>query len=843
MIQLSDYYRIFKPSIANSNQIGLNEDEMSYKLGGVYIGEFESVTGNKLPALIPLDEINGLCFLSNKDNKTLVNETIQSLVLRIVASMPMGSCLFTLYDGLGDGSGLISLSGLTTEAPEGMIITDPEVFRKELRKEQNHIPEVIQKVLGYKYSGKTLMDYNSVSGNKMVPYHFIVITDFPQTLNKDHCDAIEEILRKGHRAGVFVIMGMDTDFVETNSYNKCEPLRMLDYTTTIYSTNGRYYIKNIPNEELFRRFKLTLDISLLEKTDETLDFIRDKVDVSVKSVNLQNYLPPKERWWNRVSVPELKIPFGITPNMEVVNLAITQTSGKNVAVVVGIPGSGKSVFLNAIITSTAFYYSPDEVEMYLIDFSGVEFSVYADMELPHAKVIAPESEREFGISVLRRIKEEGNRRADLFRQAGVNNIEEYRSKDGGEHMPRIVVIIDEFQKFFEDDLDKTSQEAEKIILIIVQEYRKFGINLILATQSISKYANRINLGMIANRVAFEWNDMDSPSLFLGPPPSNLINGPGDCVYNCRSGKPSDNVPAKGFYVSQGQLRPLLGELRSYANDMGKFVANPIIFRADGLVYISENKDLNNIQKADIPSQVKVFLGEPIEISESHAYIEISRGTNANILVIGGQNGNAAQRIAINCVRSIYSQYNDRKATFAFFNFIHEDNSLYNAPQKLYNDIPFDVSFVEQDKQLQYLEKIKEEIERRQTDELVKKRHVFLTFLSFQSAYAYRKTGDWGGELTDYGRALQFILEQGPLVGIFSIIQVDELESLNKTLDKPLSLFNHRVVLQMSEDDSRSITDSPVASRIYVENKPSSINRAYYYNKNNNTIIKFKPYEI
>ena len=92
--------------------------------------------------------------------------------------------------------------------------------------------------------------------------------------------------------------------------------------------------------------------------------------------------------------------------------------------IAGKTGSGKSTLLHALITNLALHYRPDEVEFYLIDFKkGVEFKTYATHQLPHARVIAIESEREFGLSVLQRLDAELKRRGDLFRKPGVQDVE------------------------------------------------------------------------------------------------------------------------------------------------------------------------------------------------------------------------------------------------------------------------------------------------------------------------------------------------------------------------------------------------------------------------------------
>src|SRR5262249_50240647 len=97
--------------------------------------------------------------------------------------------------------------------------------------------------------------------------------------------------------------------------------------------------------------------------------------------------------------------------------------------IAGKTGSGKSTLLHAIITNLSLIYSPDEIELYLIDFKkGVEFKPYAEQHLPHARVVAIESEREFGLSVLQRLDQELKIRGDKYRVAGVNDVASYRNE-------------------------------------------------------------------------------------------------------------------------------------------------------------------------------------------------------------------------------------------------------------------------------------------------------------------------------------------------------------------------------------------------------------------------------
>ena len=77
------------------------------------------------------------------------------------------------------------------------------------------------------------------------------------------------------------------------------------------------------------------------------------------------------------------------------------------------------VLLHTLIVNLALHYSPDEVQFYLVDFKkGVEFKTYASHELPHARIIGIESDREFGISVLERLDSILKERGELFRKYG-----------------------------------------------------------------------------------------------------------------------------------------------------------------------------------------------------------------------------------------------------------------------------------------------------------------------------------------------------------------------------------------------------------------------------------------
>lgn len=152
----------------------------------------------------------------------------------------------------------------------------------------------------------------------------------------------------------------------------------------------------------------------------------------------------------------------------------------NHVIIVGHPGSGKTYLLSTIIMRLAHLYNPDELTLSLLDFKlGVGFKPFS--VLPHARVLALDSDRELGLSALSQVDEEITRRGHLFREAGVENVTEYRQRTGLV-LPRWVVVMDEWTELVSID-DTITKQCKSVIDRIVRLGRAFGVHLILASQS------------------------------------------------------------------------------------------------------------------------------------------------------------------------------------------------------------------------------------------------------------------------------------------------------------------------------------------------------------------------
>ena len=185
-----------------------------------------------------------------------------------------------------------------------------------------------------------------------------------------------------------------------------------------------------------------------------IDFIhqvgRKSKDSSRVEVPFSHVAPPEAELWTEDTTQELRVAIGRTGATKLQYLAIGKGTCQH-ALIAGKTGSGKSTLFHVIITNLALWCSPDQVEFYLVDFKkGVEFKCYASNRLPHARVVAIESDREFGLSVLQRVDDELNAAATCS-ALGVQDIAGYKRAGGTEAIPRSLLLIDEFQEFFVED--------------------------------------------------------------------------------------------------------------------------------------------------------------------------------------------------------------------------------------------------------------------------------------------------------------------------------------------------------------------------------------------------------
>lgn len=770
----------------------------------------------------------------DSSSESMCDNVVNSIIARSLASCLSGGLCISMIDSedMNGTSDILKRLNRTVFS----ISVRPDDIRRRLDMLEQRIEGIIQNLLLNPI--RSLADYNQAKQGKE-PYNLIVIKGLPLGFNGESMYLLNKILKNGIRAGVNVIIMVNKQSLAREDNFKL--YNSIAWDTIEDSLCEFDFTENTGQQD-------TGKLEFEKMTDDVFNSIVDYVNAGLeikqdKIISISDYLPPIHQWWSRKSASHLEIPFGVEDTKSIQSLYISQESGQNSAVVIGIPGSGKSVFLHSVIVNAAINYSPEELNLYLIDFSGVEFNTYALHDLPHARVIAPEAEREFGLSILTELVEEGARRMAVCRDNDVSNIVDLKIKQPDIVMPRLLVIIDEFQKLFEIETDNISRDANIKICTIIQEFRKFGINLILATQKLPS-SSILPKDLIANRIVFRSQPSDFSALISLQPNMRMPQlSTGECIYNSQSGSAFDNHKVKSFFIGKKALDSILNDITAYSNQKDIKPIRKIIFRSNELPEFAQRKKHPAHNKiAEYPSEVGIYLGENIAIEKFDVFAKFQAESNNNLLVIGGEQ-DVAEKLAIYSTLSAMDAHTDHSASFYILNFMKQSDPLQTMPGKyMPQELPFVVKFANKTTDvIALLSEIKEVLTQRQSDENGEYHNIYLSIYAFQLARMFDRGGRHGDDVSEAGALLDEILKRGPLVGIYTILQVDNLVNLAR-ISASLQLFQHKVALQMEENDSLKIMGTGAASKLFIMNRPSSKYRCFYCNKSMNIVKKIKPYK-
>lgn len=222
--------------------------------------------------------------------------------------------------------------------------------------------------------------------------------------------------------------------------------------------------------------------------------------------------------------------------------------------IAGQTGSGKSVCINAMLSTILFRASPYEVKFIMVDPKRVELTAYDG--IPH--LLSPViTEQEKIISALRWLRAEMERRYKLFAEVGARNIEAYNEMSGFQALPYIVLVIDELAEV----ILFSPVEVEDSITRIAQLSRATGIHMILATQrpSVNVITGLIKAN-IPCRIAFAVASQVDSRVILDAPGAEKLLGRGDMLYlPPEQAKP---IRVQGSFITDEEIRNLVSFLRN-----------------------------------------------------------------------------------------------------------------------------------------------------------------------------------------------------------------------------------------------------------------------------------------
>ena len=217
------------------------------------------------------------------------------------------------------------------------------------------------------------------------------------------------------------------------------------------------------------------------------------------------------------------------------------------ALVAGSSGSGKSVFLNCLLCSMVYKYSPQDVRFLLIDPKVVEFKPYEG--LPHMLLPYAISDEHMAIKALEWLVNEMEYRYNLFSQSKVSNLSEYNAAQAENKLPSIVLIVDEVGDIMTSSVSK---EFEQLIKRLAQKARAAGISMILATQrpSVDVITGTIKANL-PTRIAFAVTSYIDSKTILDSVGAEKLLRYGDMLY--KEGSKPNMVRVQGALILSKEI--------------------------------------------------------------------------------------------------------------------------------------------------------------------------------------------------------------------------------------------------------------------------------------------------
>jgi hypothetical protein len=819
-----------------------------------------------VPALLAFPRQASLLIQHEHAGRPRAIDSLQMVMARLLTTQPAGRVRFTIFDPVGLGqnfAGFMHLADYDEALVGTRIWTSTEQIEQRLSDLAEHMETVIQKYLRNEFP--TIDEYNAQAGELAEPYRFLVIADYPTGFSPEACRKLASIAGTGARCGVYTLISRDLR-VPIPQGAHIEDLE--GPSVNLLPIAGTRPAAFRWEDDVFRRFPLQLDDAPAEGS---LTALLQRVGRFAKEANrvevpFSTIAPPAEKMWSCDASLEIKVPIGRSGATRLQSLRLGRGVAQH-ALIAGKTGSGKSTLLNAIVTNAAMWYSPQEIELYLVDFKkGVEFKAYGTHALPHARAVAVESDREFGLSVLQRIDAELTRRGELFRRAGVQDLAAYREAPGkaagAEHLPRIMLIIDEFQEFFSED-DKLAQDAAVLIDRLVRQGRAFGTHVLLGSQTIGGTSglSRSTLGQMAVRIALQCSEADS-QLILGDDnlAARLLSRPGEAIYNDAGGLVENNSPFQIAWLPDDTREECLGRVRETARQRASegaaggesAVREPLIFEGNAPADIARNRRLAAMldraqanwaggAAAPLISPL-IYLGDPVAIKEPTSVQFRAQGAS-NVMIVGQQE-EQAMALMISAILSLAAQLPPGRCVINVLDGTPADSELSRWLPLMKQLLPrHEIRLVDYRHSGEAVIVLGQEVARRQSVDDRSAPPIFLLIYGLQRYRMLRKQEEdfsFSGDAQkppDPAKVFATILREGPALGVHTVAWCDTLASVERTLDRVVMReLDNRVLFQMSANDSSALIDSPAANKL-------GANRAMAYSEERGTLEKFRPYGL
>ncbi|RDY78906.1 ATP-binding protein [Helicobacter pylori] len=540
---------------------------------------------------------------------------LREMLMHLLSSAPLVQLEVILVDALSLG-GIFNLARRLLDKDNDFIYQQRILTeRKEIEEALKHLYEYLKVNLQEKLAGfRDFAHYNEEATDRL-PLKVLFLSGV-DALSQNALYYLEKIMRFGSKNGVLSFVNLESEKNNKSAEDLKKHAEFFRDTTS------------------FERFKY-LNVEVINdqgiKSQHMKDFA-DKIKAyyeKKKAVKRElKDLQRDKEFWTESSQYEVSVPVGWDINHTEVCFKICKE--QNHTLICDHSGSGKSNFLHVLIQNLAFYYDPDEVQLFLLDYKeGVEFNAYTDPNiLEHARLVSVASSVGFGVSFLSWLCDEIKKRSELFKQFNVKDLSDYRKH---EKMPRLIVVIDEFQVLFSDNSTKGKEGVERSLNTLLKKGRSYGVHLVLATQTMrgGEIDSSIK-AQIANRIALPMDADDSTKILDDDVACELVRPEG--IFNNNGGHQK--------YHTKMSIPKAPDDFKSFLTKIHAEFNQRNLTPIDRKIYNGETPlKMPNTLKAN---EMRLHLGKKVDYEQKDLIVEFE--SNESHLLVVSQDLNA--RIAL-----------------------------------------------------------------------------------------------------------------------------------------------------------------------------------------------------
>ncbi len=486
---------------------------------------------------------------------------------------------------------------------------------KETEEALKHLYEYLKVNLQEKLAGyKDFAHYNE-NATDPLPLKALFLSGV-DALSQNALYYLEKIMRFSSKNGVLSFVNLES---EKNNQSAEDLKRYAEFFKDTTSFECLKYLNvEVINDQGIKSQHMK------DFADKIKAYYKQKKEVKRELKDLQK----DEKFWTESSQFKVSVPVGWDINHKEVCFEIG--NAQNHTLICGRSGSGKSNFLHVLIQNLAFYYNPDEVQLFLLDYKeGVEFNAYTDPNiLEHARLVSVASSVGYGMSFLSWLCKEMQERSELFKQFNVKDLSDYRKH---EKMARLIVVIDEFQVLFSDKSTQVKGSVERSLNTLLKKGRSYGVHLVLATQTMR--GGEINpsfKAQIANRIALPMDADDSAKILDDDAACELVRPEG--IFNNNGGHQK--------YHTKMSIPKAPDDFTAFIKKIHEEFNQRNLTPIDRKIYNGETPlKMPNILKAN---EMRLYLGKEVDYEQKDLIVEFE--SNESHLLVVSQDLNA--RIAL-----------------------------------------------------------------------------------------------------------------------------------------------------------------------------------------------------